>query len=448
MTTLRLRLSLSLSALGLAVSSASLAAQVTGYDLLVSSRGTNSIKRYSGATGTYIDDFVAPRAGGLVLTQEVIRGLDGNLLVTGLGTNSVLHFDVRNGAFLGAFTSGRSLASPTKMSRIADTLLYVSQWGVSSPTVAVFDARSGAYLRNATGPFGQPMQHLLLPSGNMLLVAFDKPQVREIAADGTDLGPFTSGLDLVGPTNIWRHPNGDLLVADWSTGRIERFNGTTGVYIGPFITGLAQPEGWTIGPDGVLYIAEWTGNRVRRFDAITGASLGIFASDGGLIQPNSLLFIPAPPDFELAAPTGPATTTLGGSATLNLTLSPVGSVVNDGEISLSCLGLRPGWRCEFSPSAKVSGASLPAVVQLTVHTVPESASWPALLSLGLLVAALPAIRSRRWVLAVTLFVAAAACGGDRPTGPRSEDVVASFTVMATGEFRTHSATITVHARAD
>ena len=74
-------------------------AQVPGYDLLVSSRGTNSVKRYDGRDGAFVDDFIAPGAGGLAITQEVLLGPDGQLYVSGRGTSAILKFDRRTGGF-------------------------------------------------------------------------------------------------------------------------------------------------------------------------------------------------------------------------------------------------------------------------------------------------------------------------------------------------------------
>ncbi|NNF56684.1 MAG: hypothetical protein HKN04_00440 [Rhodothermaceae bacterium] len=56
-----------------------LQAQSMTPDLLVSSRNTNSVKRYDGTTGTYLGDFVAPGAGGIAAPQDVALGLDGAL---------------------------------------------------------------------------------------------------------------------------------------------------------------------------------------------------------------------------------------------------------------------------------------------------------------------------------------------------------------------------------
>lgn len=423
-----------------------LAAQAQSYDLLVSSRGTNSVKRYDGTTGAYLDDFVAPGAGGLSVTQELLLAPDGSLLVTGRGTAAVQRYDIRTGVALGPFSMGRSLAEPTKMTRVADTLLYVSQWGSSSSSVAVFDARSGAFLREATLPLGQPMQHLLLPNGDLLVAAFNLPTIRRIAPDGSDLGAFTSGVALQGAVNLWWHDSGDLLVADWTAGRVVRFDGTTGAYRGVFIDGLANPEGWAIGPDGRLYLAEWTQHRVRRFDRITGAEVGVFATGGGLQNPNSLLFIPRPPDFAVALEATRLEVPLGGAVSTTLALTPSRVPTYDRAIALTCEGLPAGWTCSFGLQSTIASGALPLVVPVTVQTA--AASSGVSLAGGVVLVLLAAVwRTRKrggrsLVVATVLLLVAGGCGGaSGPAAPR--DVEATITVVAQGDPHRHVATLQV-----
>src|SRR4051794_20046370 len=50
--------------------------------LLVTSRNTNSVMRYDGTTGAFIDAFVAPSSGGLSQPWGLRFAPDGNLLVS------------------------------------------------------------------------------------------------------------------------------------------------------------------------------------------------------------------------------------------------------------------------------------------------------------------------------------------------------------------------------
>src|SRR5437879_5215004 len=51
-------------------------------DLYVISENSNSILRYSEATGDFMDEFVSPGSGGLKNPRGLLFGRDGNLYVT------------------------------------------------------------------------------------------------------------------------------------------------------------------------------------------------------------------------------------------------------------------------------------------------------------------------------------------------------------------------------
>ena len=77
-------------------------------DLFVSSRGTNEILRYDGATGDFIEVYVSSGSGGLVRPTDLQFTPDGNLLVASSRTiNAVLRYGVASQA---VFTV--SLSSP------------------------------------------------------------------------------------------------------------------------------------------------------------------------------------------------------------------------------------------------------------------------------------------------------------------------------------------------
>ena len=73
-------------------------------------------------------------------------------------------------------------------------------------------------------------------------------------------------------------PDGNLYVTDsGGQGRVERYNGTTGAYIGTFAR-PSDPGGITFGPDGNLYVANRGGNDVLRFNGTTGALIDTFVA--------------------------------------------------------------------------------------------------------------------------------------------------------------------------
>ena len=84
-------------------------------NLYIVSEGTNSVKRYNGSTGAYIDDFVSSGSGGLSTPVGMAFGQDGNLYVSSYGTNGtngILRYNGTSGAFIDNFASGGRIGQP------------------------------------------------------------------------------------------------------------------------------------------------------------------------------------------------------------------------------------------------------------------------------------------------------------------------------------------------
>ena len=90
----------------------------------------------------------------------------------------------------------------------------------------------------------------------------------------------------------------DLLVTSFNTNSVIRYDGTTGVVIGTFVTsgsgGLSLPHSATFGPDGNLYVTSFANDRVLRYSGQTGAFIDAFvpAGRGALDGPTSADFGP------------------------------------------------------------------------------------------------------------------------------------------------------------
>lgn len=272
-------------------------AQTTTHELLVSSRNTSSVKRFNGQTGAYLGDVVQSGSGGLSLTQEVVIGPDGNLLVSGRGNTHVLKFDGVTGAYIDTFSTGYLLDNPTKMTIGPDGNLYISQWGTARNKVARFNAATGAFIDEFTSVgLTAGGGHAWDLHGNLYVANFGNGangNVQKFDSTGQFAGVFTATGHLSGPINVWFGDDNDLFVVDWTRGAVVRFDGTNGTFKSDFITGLQNAEGFTVGPDSLFYICDWTANVVRKY-ARSGAPLGVFASDGNMQSPNSLLFRPSP----------------------------------------------------------------------------------------------------------------------------------------------------------
>src|SRR5690606_36541463 len=108
--------------------------------------------------------------------------------------------------------------------------------------------------------------------------------VQRFAADGSFLDIFIDSSILQGPTDLWQIANGDVLVEDWSSGTVLRYD-STGSFIGTYISGLSNPEGHAFLPNGDLLIGDWGVDAVHWFNA-SGTPLGYFTSGNVLADPN------------------------------------------------------------------------------------------------------------------------------------------------------------------
>ena len=72
-------------------------------DLYVSSRFTDEVMRFNGATGAFIDDFVSAESGGLDEPNGLAFGPDGHLYVASRLTDEVLRYDKVTGNFIDEF---------------------------------------------------------------------------------------------------------------------------------------------------------------------------------------------------------------------------------------------------------------------------------------------------------------------------------------------------------
>ncbi|MCL1469183.1 NHL repeat-containing protein [Argonema antarcticum] len=72
------------------------------------------VKRYNGKTGTFIDIFTSgdPKAS---VASDLVFGPDGNLYVTDFYNNRVLRYNGTTGAFMGIFASGGGVDQPSAL---------------------------------------------------------------------------------------------------------------------------------------------------------------------------------------------------------------------------------------------------------------------------------------------------------------------------------------------
>jgi DNA-binding beta-propeller fold protein YncE len=104
-------------------------------NLYVTSANTNTVMRYDGTTGAPLPApgqmgavFVPNRSGGLQNPAQLILGRDGNLYVNSQDNNSVLRYDGTTGAFIDAFIRSGSggLSTPRGLVFGPDGNLYIN----------------------------------------------------------------------------------------------------------------------------------------------------------------------------------------------------------------------------------------------------------------------------------------------------------------------------------
>ncbi|MBK7338840.1 MAG: NHL repeat-containing protein [Saprospirales bacterium] len=269
------------------LSSTSLFGQTT-YTVLVSSRGESAVKEYDLA-GNFLGNFVEPGSGGLSGTEDMLFHPDGSVLVTGFANTAIKRYDGATGDYLGNFTSGYSLNTPSKMSIGPDSLIYVTQWGTTQNKVVRFGL-DGAFVDEFTS-VGAPngLGHVWDGDKNFYIALYGNGgtgTVHKFDSLGNNLGTFISSFLLQGPTSIWWDSNGDMLVEDFTVGKVLRYN-SQGQFQGEFITGMTNPEGIAFLPNGDFLIGDWGVDAVHRFDS-TGLYLDYFTSGNGLTDANSV----------------------------------------------------------------------------------------------------------------------------------------------------------------
>ena len=80
----------------------------------------------------------------------------------------------------------------------------------------------------------------------------------------------------------------DLLVTAISRNSIERFDASTGEFLGSFVTGLDFPADVAVGNDDNVYVSNLNTNSILRFDGVTGEFMDEFIS--GINAPYQMHF--------------------------------------------------------------------------------------------------------------------------------------------------------------
>jgi WD40 repeat protein len=284
-------------------------------DLLVCSHGNDSVLRYDGTTGEFLDAFVPSGYGGLYGPHGLAFTPSGNLLVASSPASSVLQYDQMTGAYLGDFVPSGSggLDGAPGIVYGPDGNLYVSS--AANREVLRYDGTTGAFIdifvTSYSGGLDRPHGLTFGPDGNLYVNSSDNNSVMRYQGPfgpqpGAPLpAPSQSGAVFVssgsGGLNspygsLVFGPDNNLYVSSFGSSSVLRYDGATGDFIDAIVPsgsgGLSGSHGLSFGPDGNLDVVSQGTNSVLRYDGTTGDFLGVLVPPGSgqLTVPTILTF--------------------------------------------------------------------------------------------------------------------------------------------------------------
>ncbi len=243
--------------------------------------GYNTIRRYQGSTGEFIDTFMANdsplhKIDGV---RDMVFHTDGYLYVASSYTDEVLRYDALSGAFVDVFVEANSgginhpdgivFGPDVNADKVPE--LYVSC--SESDNVARFDGATGqpigTYVPSGSGGLTDAFALAFGPDGSALYVvsAGTNQILKYDAMTGAYLGVGASE-GLVRPAKLIFGPDDLMYVTSHYNERIMRFTaGGTYVddYVPPGSGGMIDPNWMVFGPDGDLYVTATGNSQVFRF---------------------------------------------------------------------------------------------------------------------------------------------------------------------------------------
>lgn len=266
----------------------------------VTSHILHTVRSYE-VGGGFLGDFVESRAGGISQPQQMVFGPGGDLYVSSFVTNAVVRFNGETGEPIGTVASGPNLNQPTHLSFDGGGNLIVSWWG--SNRVVRHDIGSNTVLGDvitpgaALAPHGR-LEYEIGGTPYLLVAAWNSNAVMRFFDNGTKESDLvTAGAGLNQPASLALDPDGtSFWVSNFGSGTVQRFDLATGAAVLPHISGLTNPDGLLLDDDGTLLVCDWGTNTVARYDTVSGNQLEIVSDlpGDGLRRPNGVIRVVDP----------------------------------------------------------------------------------------------------------------------------------------------------------
>ncbi|QDU59615.1 tRNA3(Ser)-specific nuclease WapA precursor [Planctomycetes bacterium Pan216] len=264
-------------------------------DLLVASRNTDSISRFSIDAGAYVGLAVPVGFGGLNGPNGIAVGPDGYLYANSADPDQVLRFDLTTTSALSPFGSGVGMSVPNGLAFGPSGDLYVADFQIDQ--IIQLSGQDGSLVRSLSHPaLDGPGGITLGPDGFLYVGGYYSDNVLKLDPELGVAVPFVASGSggLNGVKGLTFGPSGDLFVSSSVNSHILRFDAQSGAFIESFASGsgLGDPFGIEFGPDGHLYVGNHAGNNVLKFDGTTGDYLATLDPVGSINYPTFLTVSP------------------------------------------------------------------------------------------------------------------------------------------------------------
>ena len=209
--------------------------------------------------------------------------------------SKILEYNATTGAFIGQFGPANSF--PLGAAFGPDGNFYATNSNID--VVLKQNGNTGAFISNFAS-VGDAAGLVFGPNNNLFVVSSSDPGALTVlnATTGALKTTVDAGGLLSDPEGVTIGPDKNIYVANTDNNNVLKFNGTTGAFIGKFVTdgsgGLNGPRGVAFGPNGNLFVTSQSSNQVMEYDGTTGAFIGVFvnADPGTLSLPRDLAFGP------------------------------------------------------------------------------------------------------------------------------------------------------------